>query len=137
MIERFEGESGRRLRIDALTAQKMVCGHRALADELADRVRLRALKAGEALIEQGADDNEVYFVLAGTCDVVVNGRKVGKRGPGDHLGEMAAIQPAQKRSASVLAAVASTGAIGVHLNDLAYLVYNEPLGGLKKASMSM
>jgi CRP/FNR family transcriptional regulator, cyclic AMP receptor protein len=104
MIERFEGVSGRRLRADALAAQKMVCGNRALAEELADRVQLRALKAGEALIEQDADDNEVYFVLAGTCDVVVNGRKVGKRGPGDHLGEMAAIQPAQKRSASVRAA---------------------------------
>lgn len=104
MIERFEGESGRRLRVDVLAAQKMVCGNRALAEELADRVRFRTLKAGEALIEQDADDNEVYFVLAGTCDVVVNGRKVGKRGPGDHLGEMAAIQPAQRRSATVLAA---------------------------------
>jgi hypothetical protein len=46
MIERFEGESGRRLRVDALAAQKMVCGNWALAEELAeelaDRVRLRA-----------------------------------------------------------------------------------------------
>jgi CRP/FNR family cyclic AMP-dependent transcriptional regulator len=86
VIERFEGESGRQLRAEVLAAQRMVCGNRALAEELADRVRLRAPKAGEALIEQDADDNEVYFILAGTCDVV-NGRTIGKRGPGGHLGQ--------------------------------------------------
>jgi CRP/FNR family transcriptional regulator, cyclic AMP receptor protein len=60
MIERFDGVSGRRLRVEALAAQKMVSGNRALAAELADRVQLRALRVGEALIEQDADNNEVW-----------------------------------------------------------------------------
>ncbi|WP_404294307.1 hypothetical protein ACD578_28845 (plasmid) [Microvirga sp. RSM25] len=34
----------------------------------------------------------------------MNGRKVGKRSQGNHLGEMATIPPAHKRLASVLAA---------------------------------
>ena len=55
-------------------------------------------------MEQGGDDNDIYFILSGTFDIVVNGRRVAKRGPNDHLGEMAAIQPTQKRSASVIAA---------------------------------
>ncbi len=34
---------------------------------------------------------------------MVNGRIIGKRGPYDHVGEMAAIQPTQKRSATLTA----------------------------------
>jgi hypothetical protein len=49
------------------------------------------------------DDNDIYFILAGTFDVVVNGRRVAGRSAGDHVGEMAAVQPAQKRSATVTA----------------------------------
>jgi hypothetical protein len=47
--------------------------------------------------------NQIYFILAGTFDVVVNGRRVAGRGAGDHVGEMAAVQPAQRRSATVTA----------------------------------
>ena len=70
---------------------------------MADRVEVRAVSAGQMLISQGADDNDIYFILAGTFDVVVNGRRVASRGAGDHVGEMAAVQPAQKRSATVTA----------------------------------
>ena len=35
--------------------------------------------------------------------MVVNGRRVAGRGAGDHVGEMAALQPAQRRSATVTA----------------------------------
>ena len=35
--------------------------------------------------------------------ILVNGKRFGTRGPNDHVGEMAAIQPAQRRSATVLA----------------------------------
>jgi CRP/FNR family cyclic AMP-dependent transcriptional regulator len=104
MIERFLGEKGRRLRVEAFTSQKLVVGNRGIAEELADRAELIAIPAGKTLIEQGGDDNYIYFILSGTFDVVVNGRTVAKRGPNDHVGEMAAIQPAQKRSASVIAA---------------------------------
>jgi hypothetical protein len=33
------------------------------------------------LIEQGASDNDIFMILAGTLDIVVNGRVVGRRGP--------------------------------------------------------
>ena len=35
--------------------------------------------------------------------MVVSGRRVAGRSAGDHVGEMAAVQPAQKRSATVTA----------------------------------
>jgi CRP/FNR family transcriptional regulator, cyclic AMP receptor protein len=103
MLQRFEGNSGRRLRVEALAGQKLVGGNRLLAEELADRVELRAVTRGETLIEQGASDNDLYLLLAGKFNIVVNGHVVGQRSPNDHVGEMAAIEPSQRRSASVIA----------------------------------
>jgi CRP-like cAMP-binding protein len=103
LLDRFLGEKGRRFRVEALAAQRLVSGNHELAEELADRSEVVAVSAGRTLISQGADDNDIYFILAGTFDVVVNGRRVAGRGAGDHVGEMAAIQPAQRRSATVTA----------------------------------
>jgi CRP/FNR family cyclic AMP-dependent transcriptional regulator len=103
MIQRFEGDAGKRLRIEALLHQKMVAGNQELAESLADCVELIAIHPGDVLIEQGGSDNDVYFILAGALDIFVNGRIVGRRGPNDHVGEMAAIELTQERAASVVA----------------------------------
>ena len=71
---------------------------------MADLVEVFSIAAGETLITQGGDDNRIYFVLSGKFDVIVNGRRIAGRGPGEHVGEMAAVQPAQRRSADVVAA---------------------------------
>lgn len=63
-----------------------------------------SIPQGEALTEQNGDDNDVYLILAGVSDISVNGRVIAKRGPGSHVGEMAAVQPSQKRSATCVAA---------------------------------
>lgn len=101
MIERFAGESGRIALREALLSQKLVLGNEALAQELSSSLELISISSGQELIQQGASDNDVYLLLAGRVEVVVNGRKVGERGPGDHVGEMAAILPSLRRSATV------------------------------------
>lgn len=103
MIERFIGEAGRRLLLDELGRQRMIGGLPDLAAELADAGKLVEFAAGEVLIQQDDDTNHVLLIIAGICDVIVNGRRVAKRSAGDHVGEMAAIQPTQRRSASVVA----------------------------------
>lgn len=104
MIDRFTGESGQRLRIEAFSSQKVVVGNRALAEELARHAEIIAVPAGTVLIEQQGADNDIYFIFAGSFEVIVNGRAIARRGPNDHVGEMAVIQPAQKRSATLIAA---------------------------------
>lgn len=104
MIERFEGVEGKRLLHEALAAQRMLFNTPTCLDEVMDRGQLVEFERGSVLIKQGAETNEVYLILTGSCDVIVNGRKVAVRGPGNHVGEMAAIQPTQPRSASVVAA---------------------------------
>lgn len=104
MIQRFQGDTGKRLRIEALANQKIVGGNRKLAEALANSVELLEVQPGELLIEQGSSENDVYLILAGAFDIIVNGRIVGRRVANDHVGEMAAIEPTQKRSASVVVA---------------------------------
>jgi len=103
MKQRFEGEAGRRVLIDSLRSQKIVGGNQALAEEIAEVGELIEVAKGIAIIEQSDHDNDVYLILTGTFAVVVNGKNIGVRGPNDTVGEMAAVQQAQVRSASIIA----------------------------------
>ncbi len=103
MIERFQGEEGRRRLIAALMQQKIVAKNSELAKELVDHIELQEHAPGALLIEQSGSDNDIYLIISGKVEIVVNGRSVGQRTNGDHVGEMAAVVPTQRRSASVVA----------------------------------
>lgn len=103
MKERFAGETSHRILLDTLKDQKIVAGNTELAEQIAAVGELLDIKTGETIIEQGNEDNDTYLILAGSFDIVVNGRTINKRIPNDHVGEMAAIQPTQRRSATVVA----------------------------------
>ncbi|ROR18477.1 cyclic nucleotide-binding protein [Comamonas sp. BIGb0124] len=104
MIERFSGEMGKRLLIEAFLGQKLVRGANDLALALADVAELISVKAGTIIIQQDATDNDMYFIITGAFDIVVNNTPIRRRFPGDSIGEMAAVEPIQKRSATVSAA---------------------------------
>lgn len=104
MKERFEGESGLPRLVEALTQQKIVSGHAELAKAIARMGELREIPKGVALINQGSSDDSVFLIISGLFDIVVNGRLIANRRPGDHVGEMAATEPTQPRSAAVIAA---------------------------------
>lgn len=101
LIERFSGKNGKAALREALMSQRLVLGNKALTADLSKIVELIPTTVGQTLIEQGGQDNDVYLLLSGKCEIRVNGRKVGERGPGDHVGEMAAILPSLRRSATV------------------------------------
>jgi CRP/FNR family transcriptional regulator, cyclic AMP receptor protein len=103
MKERFAGDSGRRLLVEALKDHKIVAGHADLAEQIASIGELIEVKKSATIITQGGDDNDVFLIVAGSFDIVVNGRGVASRFPNDHVGEMAAIQHSQRRSATVVA----------------------------------
>ena len=103
VIERFEGKGGRRLLLEAMNAQQLVGRKRPLARALVERVSLAELAPDDVLIEEGAADNDLYFVLAGRVAVLVGGREVGTREAGQHVGEVALLDPTVPRSATVVA----------------------------------
>jgi len=103
MKDRFEGSAGRRILLETLKEQKLIAGNTELADQVASIGELVDVEAGATIIEQGNDDNDVFLIVAGSFDIVVNNRLVAKRFCNDHVGEMVAIQPTQRRSATVVA----------------------------------
>jgi CRP/FNR family transcriptional regulator, cyclic AMP receptor protein len=102
MKERFENDGHQNL-VDALKRQEFVGGDAKLAEALIKSGELTEYKRGDKLITEGGEDNEIYLLLAGSVAVVVKGNEVSTRKAGQHVGEMAAIEPAQKRSATVVA----------------------------------
>jgi CRP/FNR family cyclic AMP-dependent transcriptional regulator len=125
LVDRFIGPEGERALRDAIRGAKLVQGNAELCDAFLRVGEVIAVNKGSALIEQGGDDNDVYVLIAGSCDIVVNGRTVGRRGPGDHVGEMAAIEPSQQRSAGV---VATTEVIALKVPEPAFhgLAHDHP-----------
>src|ERR1017187_844034 len=102
MKERFEKDDRQNL-IDALKRQEFVGGDVKLADALIKHGELMEYKKGDKLITEGGEDNDIYLLLAGSVAVGVKSNEIATRKAGQHVGEMAAIEPAQKRSAPVVA----------------------------------
>lgn len=103
MIGRFSGAEGHRRLVDCLARQGAVQNDPVLAGLLADACTLLEFADGESLIEQDGVDNDVFFLLVGAVDVWVNGVRVASRQAGNHVGEMAALDPSVPRSAKVVA----------------------------------
>ena len=103
MIDRFSGDRGRAILVEELQRQKLATGIAGLAEALAEAGSIKEVQPGSTLIEQNGDDTDVYFIVAGSFDILVNRKKVARRYPGEHIGEMAAISPIQRRSATVVA----------------------------------
>ena len=58
---------------------------------------------GAVLMTQGDPDNHIYLLLSGDVAIEVHGAAIGTRQAGSHVGEMALVEPAARRSATVRA----------------------------------
>ncbi|MDA3823703.1 MAG: nucleotide-binding protein [Bacteroidales bacterium] len=103
MIKRFQGEESFPNLISALRQQMILHDNKQICEKLAGLVKLKMLEEGESLINQDEIDNDLYFILTGKFSVLVNGREVAIRDSGQHVGEMALIDPSARRSAAVKA----------------------------------
>ena len=103
MIDRFQGEHGRRRVIAALREQRIVQNDEAVATAIADASELCEFKTDEILTTQGGEDTDIFFILCGSVAVIVNGRELTERTTGHHVGEMALIDPTARRAATIRA----------------------------------
>lgn len=103
MLGRFQGERGRKHLVEEMERQRLVTGTPGLAEALVDAGELMPVALGTSIIEQGGTDNDLFFIVVGDFEVVVNDHRVNVRGRGDQVGEMAAVAPAQARAATVTA----------------------------------
>lgn len=103
MIERFDGESGKRNLLCAMNEQVIVHGNEAVAGQLVAVSQLQELDAGDVLIAQDGEDNHISFIISGSVEIRVNRRVVAVRAAGTHVGEMALIDKKARRCADVVA----------------------------------
>jgi len=103
MIDRFEGSNGKRLLIDVLRGFDLVEHDESLAEKIANAGTLVVFAQDDILMAQGDAENDVYFILTGDVDVVVNNRHIAIRKDGETVGEMALLSPSEPRSATVSA----------------------------------
>jgi CRP/FNR family transcriptional regulator, cyclic AMP receptor protein len=101
MKERFEG-TGRPTLLETIRRQEIVGGNTDIALAFADKGTLVETAKGEAIIKEGGEDNDLFLLIAGSVAIVAKGTQVATRVAGQHVGEMAAIEPTLKRSASVI-----------------------------------
>lgn len=102
MVDRFAADGGRRL-LEALAEFRLLAGLGEASAYLAQAGRLLEVGAGESFITQSSTETDVFFIVSGSVNVIVNGKVITTRKVGDHVGEMAAIEPAQLRSATITA----------------------------------
>ena len=100
MKERFEGQNRPHL-IAALRRQEFAGGKEGIAEALAVAGTLIDIGPGTDFIFQDGHDNDIYLILAGVVAIIVNGAQIATRKAGQHVGEMAAIEPSLRRSATV------------------------------------
>jgi predicted nucleotide-binding protein len=101
MKEKFEGSGAAHL-VDAVRRLELIDGSAEIAADVIKAGTLLEFKPNEYVVRQNADDDDVYLLIAGIVSIVVNGNTITTRRAGQHVGEMAAIEPAQKRSADVV-----------------------------------
>ena len=103
MLQRFSGPDGYIHLVEALEIQPVVGGDTAIANAISGCVEVASFQPGSSIIEESAPDNDLYFILAGVVSIRVSGREIAVRTAGQHVGEMALLDPGQPRSASAVA----------------------------------
>lgn len=90
--------------IKELLKQKLVLNDPNIAEKIFQNGELVLFKPGDKIIQQDTYDQDIYFLLAGEADIVVNGKKLPyTRKAGLTIGEMSAINPTKPRSATLIA----------------------------------
>ncbi|WP_019674101.1 TIR domain-containing protein [Psychrobacter lutiphocae] len=101
LLSKFKGKE--QAVINELLKQKLVNGNKDFAAAIAQKGQIVGFDAGDSIITQGEHDQDVYFIIAGQANMIINGSELYSRGPGISIGEMAAINPSRARSATLIA----------------------------------
>jgi CRP/FNR family transcriptional regulator, cyclic AMP receptor protein len=99
------------------------CSQRELA-QVASLTVLATMSAGSFLTRQGAAGGIAYVLASGSAEVVRNGKRLAKLGPGDVIGELSLID-GQPRSATVKA-LTEIEVLELDARDLAKLMKKVP-----------
>lgn len=121
----YRGEDGGRILREILLGSPLVAGDEEIAEALQLAGQPEDFPAGTPLILQGEYGTDLFLLICGRVEVRVNGRTVAARGPKQHVGEMALIDPCAPRSASVHA-LEHTVALRISERSVAEIAEKKP-----------
>lgn len=100
--------------IEALKSQRLVSGQTDLAEHLASCCTVENVPSGTVVMEEDDAGSDLLLILQGNFSVMVGGSRVSTLEAGNHVGEMAVVDPDSNRSATV---VASEDSVVARLTD--------------------
>ncbi len=103
IANRLEDDPDRRLLTELIQRQDLIEGNNTVAQSFAAQCKVLSAPADSVIIRQGDADNDLYFILSGRVRIFVNEREVASRTSGQHVGEMALVDAASPRTATVVA----------------------------------
>jgi predicted nucleotide-binding protein len=103
IVPRLTGAVGRANLLAAICAQQSVSGDADLARRLISAGKLQEYRPGRTIVKQGDADNDMYMIISGSVAVIINKREIAVRSNGNHVGEMALLDPTARRSATLVA----------------------------------
>ncbi len=122
---RFLGPHGKIRAVEAMKDQRIVRGNACAAEELLARGDIKTFMPGDPLITENGWSNSLFFLLAGAVKVMIKANEISFRVAGQHVGEMAMIDPSKSRSADVIA-TSPTVALIVEEADFTAVAQNHP-----------
>ena len=93
MLQRFCGQDGRTYLVEALEIQPIINGDTAIAKAISECAEIKSFGPDSCIMEESAPDNDLHFVLTGVVSIRVSGREIAVRTAGQHVGEMAILDP--------------------------------------------
>ena len=108
MMNRFKGPNGPANLATALKKSVLVEHNQEIADQLVAVGEVIEVADDDDIVTQDDGDNDIFFLLTGEAQVLINGNRVATRGSGQVIGEMALLDPTAPRSATVRAKSAMT-----------------------------
>ena len=99
----FSGSSGQDRIKEILLENPAVHHDQTIVEHLVANGETVFFRKGDKIIQQGAQDINVYFLLSGDVDIIFKSQKGSIREAPNQVGEMAAIELGKTRTASVVA----------------------------------
>lgn len=93
--------------LEALQRQEVLHQCLDIAELVAKCSQAWDIPKGEVLIEDGADEKDVFLILRGQFDIKIGNQRVNGRSENEHVGEMALLRGG-KRTATVVASESSS-----------------------------
>jgi CRP/FNR family transcriptional regulator, cyclic AMP receptor protein len=95
-------DAARELRASLLLEQHAICGNVQLAEAIERAGSAIEFSKNESIIRCGEFNDDIFFIIRGSADVVSSGHKHAVRSHRCHVGEMALLDPGLCRSADVI-----------------------------------